>query len=483
MIRIFLVALMTTAAVGGTHSAPRTPDSGPRTADSGQEKKPVTDIRLMTLDPGHFHAALIQKEMYPGVDPTVHVYAPPGTDLQMHLKRVEAFNTRKEKPTSWKMDVYEAPDFFLRMLRDRPGNVVVISGRNRGKIDRIVASVNAGLHVLADKPWILQPEELGKVESALALADNRGIVAYDIMTERFEITSILQRALVNDPATFGEMAKGTEAEPAVYMESVHHLMKTVAGAPNIRPAWFFDTAQQGEGFNDIGTHLVDLVQWTLFPDKAIDYRKDIRIVSAQRWPTMISEDDFRRVTGTPGFPESLKGSIKDGKLEYFCNTLVSYTLRGVHTKLNVIWDWEAPPGGGDTHYAFYTGSKSRIEVRQTKADKYRPELYIVPASAAVRGEVLAAAKAKIASLGNLYPGIGVEERGADIRVTIPDALREGHEAHFAQVATLFFKYLRNRGTLPAWERPNMVAKYFVTTQGTALSRKSPVREASRIAPK
>ena len=35
----------------------------------------------MTLDPGHFHAALIQKEMYPGVAPRVDVYAPLGWDL------------------------------------------------------------------------------------------------------------------------------------------------------------------------------------------------------------------------------------------------------------------------------------------------------------------------------------------------------------------------------------------------------------------
>ena len=70
------------------------------------------------------------------------------------------------------------------------------------------------------------------------------------------------------------------------MESVHNLMKVVAGAPNIRPAWFFDTAEQGEGLNDIGTHLVDLVQWTLFPDQAIDYHADVRVLAAQRWPTV-----------------------------------------------------------------------------------------------------------------------------------------------------------------------------------------------------
>ena len=86
------------------------------------------------------------------------------------------------------------------------------------------------------------------------------------------------------------------------MESVHHLMKMVSGAPNIRPAWFFDTAEQGEGLNDIGTHLVDLVQWTLFPDQAIDYRRDVKVLAAQRWPTQIPEADFRRVTGEPALP-------------------------------------------------------------------------------------------------------------------------------------------------------------------------------------
>src|SRR5207344_2646798 len=129
--------------------------------------------------------------------------------------------------------------------------------------------------------------------------------AYDIMTERFEVTSELQRELVNDKDVSGGIELGTAERPAVYMESIHHLMKLVAGAPNIRPAWFFDTAQQGEGMNDIGTHLVDLVQWTLFPDTAIDYRKDVQVVGAQRWPTTISQQDFQRVTKEPRFPASL----------------------------------------------------------------------------------------------------------------------------------------------------------------------------------
>ena len=189
------------------------------------------------------------------------------------------------------------------MLRERPGNVVVLSGRNRPKIDRIAASVDAGLHVLADKPWILEVGRPAEARQRPGRGRCEGLVAYDIMTERFEITSMLQRALVNDPAVFGDdRARAPKRIRRVYMESVHHLMKVVAGAPNIRPAWFFDTDEQGEGLNDIGTHLVDLVQWTLFPEQAIDYRADVQVLAAQRWPTTIPEAEFRRVTGEPRFP-------------------------------------------------------------------------------------------------------------------------------------------------------------------------------------
>ena len=59
---------------------------------------------------------------------------------------------------------------------------------------------------------------------------------------------------------------------------------------------------------------------------------------------MITQEQFQRVTREPRFPDSLSGAVKGGSLEYFCNTLVSYALKGVHTTLNVIWDWEPPAG-------------------------------------------------------------------------------------------------------------------------------------------
>jgi len=446
-----------------------------------QGSSPMADIRFITLDPGHFHAGLVQKEMYPGVAAKVHVYAPLGSDLVDHMARVAGFNRRRDNPTSWELEIHTGPDFLERMLKEHPGNAVVISGRNRGKIDRVQSSLDVGLHALVDKPWILEEGDLPKLERALATAEEKGLVALDIMTERFEVTTQLQRELVNDPATFGTLLPGTEAEPGVYMESVHYLKKVVAGAPNPRPVWFFDTEQQGEGFNDVGTHLVDLVQWTLFPDQAIDHRRDISVLRGQRWPTLIPRAEFRSVT-REDFPPFLAPHVKNDTLEYFCNALVSYTLRGVHVALDAIWDWEPPPGSGDTHFAYYRGARARVEIRQGAAEQRRPELYVVPNKAADKAAVLAAVQKKIAAIQSQYPGTAVADQGAEIRITIPDALRVGHEEHFAQVTQRFLRYVRDRSTLPAWERPNMIAKYFVTTEGTRLARQAAPEPAPRRAP-
>jgi predicted dehydrogenase len=207
----------------------------------------MPEVRLITYDPGHFHAALVQKEAYPGVARRAHVYAPLGPDLLAHLARVAGFNARRERPTAWELEVHAGDDSLGRMLQERPGNVVVLSGRNRGKIDAILAAVEAGLNVLADKPWVIEADDLLKLARALELAERSKLIAYDIMTERHEVTSILQRELVNDPEVFGTLEPGTPDEPGVLMESVHYLLKSVAGVPNRRPAWFFDVRQQGEG--------------------------------------------------------------------------------------------------------------------------------------------------------------------------------------------------------------------------------------------
>jgi hypothetical protein len=53
----------------------------------------------------------------------------------------------------------------------------------------------------------------------------------------------------------------------------------------------------------------------------------------------------------------------------------------------------------------------------------------------------------------------------DIRLTVSEKFRVGHEAHFGRVANLFFDYVTSPNSLPAWETPYMPAKYTVSTKG------------------
>jgi hypothetical protein len=78
---------------------------------------------------------------------------------------------------------------------------------------------------------------------------------------------------------------------------------------------------------------------------------------------------------------------------------------------------------------------------------------------------------KIQDLAAEIPGLGVVDLGTHFRIAIPTEYRVGHETHFAQVTKQFLRYVRGQDTMPAWEKPNMLAKYSVTTRGVEMSRK------------
>ena len=425
-------------------------------------------FRLITLDPGHFHASLVQKFMYADVDPLVQVYAPAGEDLQEHLKRVESFNSRSNQPTHWREEVYTGPDFLEKMLADKPGNVVVIAGNNARKTEYILRSVQAGLNVLADKPMAITPQDFGRLQQAFAVAASNHVLLYDIMTERYEITTELQRELSQQPALFGELAKGSSNEPVIMMKSVHYFSKIVAGVPLKRPEWFFDVRQEGEGIVDVSTHLVDLVQWEAFPEQALN-PADVNVLSARHWATPLTRAQFKQVTGAENFPEFLKNDVKDGVLRVYANGELTYRLREVYAKVSVAWDFEAPPGSGDTHYSAMRGTRARLTIRQGAEQKFKPVLYVEKTDGVDDAAFEAALKNAIAGLQGKYPGVGFRREGNAWPITVPAKYDVGHEAHFAQVTENFLHYLRD-GRLPDWEVPDMITKYATIMKAYELSR-------------
>ena len=183
------------------------------------------EVKLLTLDPGHFHAALVQKTMYDQVSPVVHVYAPEGADVHDHLNRIKGFNTREKSPTKWDEKLYTGDDFFEKMIAEKKGNVVVTSGNNSKKTDYIYKAVDAGFNILADKPMVISPEKFDLLVKSFEKAEEKGVLIYDVMTERHEITTMLQKELASTPSLFGQLQKGTPEEPAITKESVHHFFK------------------------------------------------------------------------------------------------------------------------------------------------------------------------------------------------------------------------------------------------------------------
>ena len=422
------------------------------------------DLRLITVDPAHFHAAQLHTAPMAGFSRDAWVYAPVGKDLSAHLSFIGNLKVRSPQPDHWRYHIYSGDDFFERMLKERPGDVVVLAGRNAKTIDYISRSLDAGFHVLADKPWIIDAVNFSKLEEALHLADSKGVIAYDCMSQRFEIAFLLQREFVNDPAIFGQSLPGSLAEPAVEIASEHFLLKRFNGVPNLRPAAYFDIRQQGEALADVGTHYVDLAHWTLFPDQALDYKKDIQILNARRWPTVLSLEQFIKVTGESAFPAYLNSAIKDRQLQYFTNNELTYTVRGHHVKLTVSWDFESPSGANDSMLGVYRGTKSDVMARQSKEESYLPEVYITPKSSE-RDAVLAALDRRLMALASKYPGLSYREENGRIRIVIPKQLRRPDIEYFLLIADRFAGYVRHPGTLPSWEKPNMLAKYWVTTQG------------------
>jgi predicted dehydrogenase len=434
-------------------------------SSQSNSRKPV---QLITLDPGHFHAALVQKSMYDNVDPTVHVYAPAGNDLNLHMNRIGTYNKRAENPTKWNEKKYAAPDFLEKMVADKQGNVVMLSGNNQRKTEYILKSLESGFHVLADKPMVISQPDFKKLLYAFEIAKEKNLLLYDIMTERFEITTILQRELSQMPAIFGELQKGTPENPAITKESVHHFYKYVSGNVLTRPAWFMDVSQQGEGLVDVMTHLVDLVQWECFPGQTLDTTQ-VQIHSASRWTTSMTQQEFSGVTQLDSFPGFLLKDANKDTLQIYCNGEINYALQGVHARTSVIWKYRAPEGGADTHYSIMRGSKANLIIQQGLEENFKPTLFIEQISDVTDYETNLMAQLEI--LRNKYPGIDFKRNGRGWTVEIPDSYRVGHEAHFSQVMERFLQYFE-KNNMPSWEVPNMIVKYYTTTQALASAKKN-----------
>jgi len=235
----------------------------------------------------------------------------------------------------------------------------------------------------------------------------------------------------------------------------------------VRPGWFMDASQQGDGITDVTTHLVDLVQWESFPEQSLDYTRDIIVDSARRWPTQMTSFQFKTITKLDSFPSYLLNNEQnDTTISVWSNGEINYQVKGVHAKVYVRWDYQTT-SGNDTHYSVMRGTKAKLVIRQGAEQEYKPTLYVEPVIRDSSFQRIV--KQKIKELQGKYPGIDLRESNDAWEVIIPEKYKEGHEAHFARVTQNFLEYLKKRN-MPAWEVPNMLAKYYTTTKALEIAR-------------
>lgn len=314
-------------------------------------------IEVVVLDPGHFHASLLQKDALAVINDTIRIYAPEGIGVNQYLESIDSYNHRPKSPTTWKKQVYTGEDYLQKMLSDHKGDVVILAGNNQKKTRYIIESIKAGYNVLADKPLAINSQDFQLLTEAYQLAQQKGLLLYDLMTERYDILNIIEKELLHQTELFGELQKGSPDNPSVIMESVHHFFKKVSGKPLVRPAWYYDIAQQGEGIADVTTHLIDLINWQCFPDEAIHYQSDVKVLSAKHWPTPITLAEFSQSTQTDSFPIYLNQYIKNDVLEVMANGSLNYTVKGIYMGMKVTWNYMPPVHGGDTFTSIKKGSK------------------------------------------------------------------------------------------------------------------------------
>jgi predicted dehydrogenase len=411
---------------------------------------------LLFLEPGHFHAALTLRERHAGVRDEVIVYAPHGPDdprggeVAEFLALVEAFNRRPERPTAWRPDVRTDADPLGRLLRERAGDVAVLAGRNDRKMTLVRRLHDAGIHVLADKPWMTRAAAIGDVRHVLG----GGARVMEMMTGRHAPGSLVAERLVHEPEVLGEV-QGDDGGPAIRLASVHHLEKVVNGAPLRRPPWFFDVRVQGDGVADIPTHLVDQAQRFLARPGAP--ARDAELLSVRRWSTQVPRGLFARVTGVPDFPADLQAEVDDGMLAYAANAEIAFRLRGVGVHVSTRWDLTEPRGGGDAHSATVGGTRSRLRIEQGPATGFRRRLVVEPRGSAAPVE---AALARLTAAWQAeFPGLAVAAAPDGLEVSVPARPGTAHESQFPLVLDELLADIARGSSWPDERAADTLAKY------------------------
>lgn len=402
--------------------------------------------RIVVIDPGHPHAAQVQSSKLKGVSDTVLVFAPEGPELRDHLRLIESYNSRKKGATSWVEQVYTGKDYLKKVPKASKGDFAILAGKNSKKPDYILACIKKGYNIFSDKPMVVDGKGYKKLEKAYKMADAKNLILFDEMTERYNAQNILCREILSMGDIIGNIS-------SYYIFDVHYYFKKSGSRVTLRPAWFFDVREQGEGIADVSTHFIDLAMWQCSP--GVPVSKDrISGISGSHFPTVITKDQFAAVSGEKEFPEFLSPYVKDGKLEVNSNGTLQFNIDAIPVKLDIEWRY----GTTKTRDIFRQEIKCGAATLRLTQDETTSNVRKMTVE--MSEETAAAVSKKLAS--NL-PWASLKKISDGVYETVIDAETGPRKVSGGVAsATKFLSFLGGE-PMPVWESVNTLTKYYITT--------------------
>ncbi len=191
------------------------------------ESTPLLKFGIIGCRHGHVHSQIKELLAIPGAM-CAGIYDEDDASVQGVLDRFPV--TRVDSPD--------------RLLDDPDVTLIGTAEINRRKADVILRALNAGKHIIADKPLCTSVEDLNAIER---VATEKGLRVGLQLTERFGPANRRMKTLV-DSGAVGRVANVMCWRP-------HRL-----GRPN-RPDWMFDDDLYGGILVDLAIHDADIIRW------------------------------------------------------------------------------------------------------------------------------------------------------------------------------------------------------------------------------
>jgi predicted dehydrogenase len=133
---------------------------------------------------------------------------------------------------------------YEQMLRDSSIDAIAVGDYFGKRGEVIIRALEAGKHVIADKPICTRVSELDQIEN-LAKAKNRAVGCLLDLRESGAFRTL--RRMIREGA----------------IGDVHTVIVTAQHPLNLagRPKWYFEEGKHGGTINDIAVHAIDLIPW------------------------------------------------------------------------------------------------------------------------------------------------------------------------------------------------------------------------------